>query len=290
MFGADKPSKMRCMSEAEMKFITVSNVAEEMNEKRVNRSVPWRRLLSSSAVWASVISVLCHEFPLMTMIMFLPSYLHDVHHYDSTKNGVFSALPTACLWLSKIFSSYLNTWLQRKTYWRRTTICKVLNSVASVGLALFLFASTFLDSSHASMAVVLLCCSMASAGSISLIEKLNQCFDLGLHTPGCQTALVSVAPAFSGTITGLTFFFVACSGIVNPLLTKMIVQNGIHSEWNIVFYISTGIALIPLVVFNIWGSADVQWWSKKPTEPMTIKLSNSNNAVVVTSSNLNKKN
>lgn len=29
----------------------------------------------SAPVWAALISVVCHEFPLMTMIMFLPAYL-----------------------------------------------------------------------------------------------------------------------------------------------------------------------------------------------------------------------
>ncbi|PIO71558.1 hypothetical protein TELCIR_06540 [Teladorsagia circumcincta] len=84
----------------------------------------------------------------------------------------------------------------------------------------------------------------------------------GLHTPGCQTALVSLAPAYSGAITGFAFFFVACSGIVNPILTKWIARNGTVLEWNTVFYISTVIALLPLIVFNMWGSAEVQWWAK----------------------------
>lgn len=44
-----------------------------------------------------------------------------------------------------------------------------------------------------------------------------------MHTPGCQAALVAVAPAFSGAITGLTFFFVAICGIINPAMTKWIV-------------------------------------------------------------------
>uniref|UniRef100_A0A1I7XKV7 Mannosyltransferase n=1 Tax=Heterorhabditis bacteriophora TaxID=37862 RepID=A0A1I7XKV7_HETBA len=206
--------------------------------------VPWTRILCSAPVWAAVLAVVSHEFPLMTMIMFLPSYLHDVHHYTSTKNGILSALPTASLWLSKLASSYANTWLQRHTKWRRSTICKVLNSLASLGLGVFLFASTLLDSTRAPLAVLFLCLSMASAG---------------LHTPGCQTALVSVAPAYSGAVTGFAFFFVACSGIINPLITKWIVQNGTAAEWNSVFYISTVIALLPLFVFNLWGSAEVQW-------------------------------
>lgn len=33
-------------------------------------------------------------------------------------------------------------------------------------------------------------------------------------------------------------------------------------EWNIVFYISTVIALIPVLIFSLWGSADVQYWAR----------------------------
>ncbi|KAK5966047.1 Sialin [Trichostrongylus colubriformis] len=256
IIGADKPSKQSCISDAELKFITLSNASEDVGKKRTEREVPWLKILSSPAVWASVIAVVCHEFPLMTMIMFLPSYLHDVHHYTSTKNGFLSALPTASLWLSKLASSYINTCLQRHTNWKRSTICKVLNSLGSLGLGVFLFAATLLDSSRAPLAVLFLCLSMASAG---------------LHTPGCQTALVSLAPAYSGAITGFAFFFVACSGIANPILTKWIARNGSPLEWNMVFYISTLIALLPLIVFNMWGSAEVQSWAKNNTPAVSQK-------------------
>ena len=38
---------------------------------------------------------------------------------------------------------------------------------------------------------------------------------------------MAIAPAYSGAVTGLAFFFVATSGIVNPILTKWIVQVNI---------------------------------------------------------------
>uniref|UniRef100_A0AC34FA75 Uncharacterized protein n=1 Tax=Panagrolaimus sp. ES5 TaxID=591445 RepID=A0AC34FA75_9BILA len=221
-------------SESELKFITLSNAAENVGKKRNERKVPWHHILRSGPVWAALISVVCHEFPLMTMIMFLPSYLHDVHKYDPAENGILSALPTLCLWISKIGSSYLNTWLQRKTKLSKCFLSKLLNAIGSVGLGIFLIGATFLDSTRASLAVIFL----------------------------CQAALVAIAPAFSGAITGLTFFFVAICGISNPLLTKWIVQTGSQLEWNIVFYISTIISFLPVIIFSIWGSADVQWWAK----------------------------
>ncbi|KAI1712225.1 major facilitator superfamily domain-containing protein [Ditylenchus destructor] len=248
--GADKPSKQGCISDGELKFITIANTSDAMGKKRMERKVPWKRILLSAPVWASLISVVCHEFPLMTMIMFLPSYLHDVHHYHSTENGIMSALPNACLWISKIGSSYLNTWMQEKTAMHTSTISKILNGVGSVGLALFLFGVTFLDATRAPLAVVFLCFSMLFTG---------------MHTPGCQAALVAVAPAFSGAITGLTFFFVAICGMINPAMTKWIVVTGSQMEWNIVFYVSTVIALIPVLVFSVWGSAEVQSWARSPS-------------------------
>lgn len=177
------------------------------------------------------------------------SYLHDVHKYDPAHNGVLSALPTLCLWISKIGSSYLNTWLQARTKWSKSLLSKTLNAIGSVGLGIFLIGATFLDSSRASLAVVFLCLSMLFTG---------------MHTPGCQAALVAIAPAFSGAITGLTFFFVAICGITNPLMTKWIVRTGSQFEWNIVFYISTVIAFLPVIIFSLFGSADVQWWAKSP--------------------------
>ncbi|CAJ0961084.1 unnamed protein product, partial [Mesorhabditis belari] len=246
LIGADKPSKQSCISEAELKFITAANWVEDCGQKRIERQIPWRKIFTSGPVWSAVIAIVCHEFPLMTMIMFLPSYLHDVHEYSAAQNGILSALPTLSLWLAKLGSSYANTWLQTNTNWHKSKICKVLNLVGSLGLGIFLYATTLLDKRYAWLAVLFLCLSMASAG---------------LHTPGCIVALVSVAPAYSGVVTGFAFFFVAVSGMFNPILTKWITQEGTSEQWNLVFYISTVIALLPCVTFTIFGSAKVQPWA-----------------------------
>lgn len=72
--GADKPSKQNWISENELKFITIANTNEDFGLKRMERKVPWKQIFFSGPVWAALISVVCHEFPLMTMIMFLPRF------------------------------------------------------------------------------------------------------------------------------------------------------------------------------------------------------------------------
>ncbi|KAK6027362.1 hypothetical protein OSTOST_06607 [Ostertagia ostertagi] len=83
----------------------------------------------------------------------------------------------------------------------------------------------------------------------------------GMHTPGVITALVQLAPPFSGIITGWSFFAVAWFSIGNKILTKHIVQQGAASEWSMVFRVSALVAALPVFVFTWWGSAERQLWA-----------------------------
>lgn len=55
-------------------------------------------------------------------------------------------------------------------------------------------AATFLDETRAPLAVVFLSFSMMFTGKFGYLDLYN--LFLGMHTPGCQAALVAVAPAF----------------------------------------------------------------------------------------------
>lgn len=70
-----------------------------------------------------------------------------------------------------------------------------------------------------------------------------------------------MAPSYSGAITGIAYFIVSISGIINPLITKAITVNGTESEWDIIFFINAAVSFLPLFVFNVWGKADVQSWA-----------------------------
>lgn len=42
---------------------------------------PWKKLLTSSAVWALIIGEIGHDWGLYTMITDLPKYMSDVMHF-----------------------------------------------------------------------------------------------------------------------------------------------------------------------------------------------------------------
>ncbi|KJH46246.1 hypothetical protein DICVIV_07682 [Dictyocaulus viviparus] len=119
------------------------------------------------------------------------------------------------------------------------------NAIASAGLAVCIFIVPLFDKTRAVFAVFSLCGAMIFAG---------------MHTPGVITALVQLAPPFSGIITGWSFFAVAWFSIGNKILTKHIVQQA-ASEWSMVFRVSALVAVLPVFVFTWWGSADRQLWA-----------------------------
>lgn len=160
----------------------------------------------SPAVWSAVFALVCHEFPLVIMLQFLPNYMRDVLAFAPTKNGLVSALPIAFLFLSKTLSASLSSYLTNKQKRDKTQVCKVFNGVASAGLSLCIFLVPHFGKDSVIFAVVALCAAMIFAG---------------MHTPGVQTALVQLAPPFSGVITGIAFFVVGLFGIANKLITKV---------------------------------------------------------------------
>ncbi|CAI5456694.1 unnamed protein product [Caenorhabditis angaria] len=254
IFSADKPSKHLCISQNEEAYIH-RKVEEEHVGKRKNRAnTPWKKILKSKSIWVSVAALVCHEFPLVIMLQFLPKFFSDVLGLSSTINGLVSALPMGILFLSKTLSSSLASYLTAHGILGKTQSCKIFNFIASLGLGLCIGATPLMSQlQHPALVIFLLCLANLFAG---------------LHTPGVLTALVQLAPAYSGVITGIAFTVAACFSILNKLLIGQILVTGSKREWTIVFEISAIVAIIPTVFFTIWGSAErVEWATSQSSTP-----------------------
>uniref|UniRef100_A0A914IAS4 Major facilitator superfamily (MFS) profile domain-containing protein n=1 Tax=Globodera rostochiensis TaxID=31243 RepID=A0A914IAS4_GLORO len=280
--GADKPSKQCCMPNKERLYIESRIACEHIGKRTQPRQVPWRKMAQSVPLWINVLSLICHEYPLVIMLQFLPNYMRDVLELAPTQNGLLSALPILFLLASKWMSSSLSSWISSRReatatasgdiwYERRrgTRICKAFNAVASFGLAVCIAAVPQFNKQLAHWAVVALCGAMAFAG---------------FHTPGVQTALLQLAPPFSGIITGIAFFVVSIFSIGNKMLTKWIVQNGTKDEWAMVFYVSAVVAALPVLLFTVWGSDQPQAWARGMKRSQNSIASTTTTATTVSSS------
>ncbi|UMM39459.1 hypothetical protein L5515_016513 [Caenorhabditis briggsae] len=254
VFSADKPSKHLCISHNEEAYITRKIEEENIGKRKQRKSTPWRAILTSKQVWVAVAALVCHEFPLVIMLQFLPKFFSDVLGLSNTVNGLVSALPMGILFLSKCLSSSLASYLTANGYLRKTQSCKIFNFIASLGLGICIAITPLMGTLQQSVWAILILC-MANAFA-------------GLHTPGVQTALVQLAPAFSGIITGIAFTVAACFSIFNKLLISQILVTGSKHEWTIVFEISAFVAILPTIFFTVWGSAErTEWASNRVSVP-----------------------
>ncbi|PAV82788.1 hypothetical protein WR25_24725 [Diploscapter pachys] len=249
ILSADKPSKHLCIMKREREYIE-RKIEEEKIGKRTERgNPPWRKMARCVPLYVAIAALVCHEFPLVIMLQYLPKFFSDVLKLKSSVNGLASSLPMVCLFISKTISSSLSTIMtaRKPPILSKTTSCKLFNFIASLGLGICIGITPLLTLlNHPAPVIVVLCLANAFAG---------------LHTPGVQTALLQLAPAYSGVITGISFAVVNMFSISNKLISSTILQNGTRHEWTIVFEISAVIALLPVVFFTLWGSAERQAWA-----------------------------
>lgn len=73
---------------------------------------------------------------------------------------------------------------------------------------------------------------------------------------------MDIAPQHASVLMGFGNTFATLPGIISPLLTGYIVQNGSADEWKIVFYIASSIYLIGAITYGLWASGELQPWAK----------------------------
>ncbi|KAI1718908.1 major facilitator superfamily domain-containing protein [Ditylenchus destructor] len=255
--SADKPSKHFCTSMNERLFVEQKIAEENLGKRKFRKPVPWGELRRCRPLYIGIAALICHEYPLVIMLQLLPSYFRDVLKLDSLSNGFISALAISALFIFKTLSSSLSSFIGARKKGRfvigRTPLVKIFNGIASLGLGISIGIVPILTyNNHRVLTIVVLCFANAFAG---------------LHTPGVQTALLHLAPAYTGVITGIAFGLVAICGIINKIFSTYIVKSGSQEEWAIVLWIAALVALMPVFFFTMWGSAERQPWATHHKNP-----------------------
>lgn len=90
-------------------------------------SVPWKSILTSSAVWAIAVATVAQTWGDYTILTQLPTYLKDTLNLDLSQNGTVSMLPYLLLSITLVPTGYLADWLQKKGYMTTTQVRIKLN-------------------------------------------------------------------------------------------------------------------------------------------------------------------
>lgn len=114
-------------------------------------------------------------------------------------------------------------------------------------LAGFMFGATFLNCTHANLAIALLCIGTALYSAV---------------TPGFLVSMVIIAPKYAGFVAAWSNFIACLSGIILPYIVGAVVVQSTAAEWRIIIGIGSLAQIVSAIIFIIWGSAEEEEWAK----------------------------
>ncbi|KAI6180526.1 Sialin [Aphelenchoides besseyi] len=182
-----------------------------------------------------------------------PSFFRDVMRFDMSQNGFYTSVPFIVQIVFKIIISVIADKLKSKYKLSATFVCKTLQSVATVGAAIILGAmSLFLDCTHPTLAMILIILfGMLFSGEVA----------------GSFTAILFIAPPFTGTLSSLTALFGAVGGIAAPTVFGLINHDGSRASYANFFYSGALVNIVAGLFFLTCGSAELQPWAIETVQP-----------------------
>ncbi|XP_050384867.1 ascorbate transporter, chloroplastic [Argentina anserina] len=197
--------------------------------------IPWKLILSKSAVWALIISHFCHNWGTFILLTWMPTYYNQVLKFNLTESGLLCVLP----WLTMAIFANIGGWiadtLVTKGY-SVTNVRKIMQSIGFLGPAFFLTQLSRVKTP--AMAVLCMACSQgADAFSQSGLYSNHQ--DIG--------------PRYSGVLLGLSNTAGVLAGVFGTAATGYILQRG---SWDDVFKVAVVLYLIGTVIWNLFSTGE----------------------------------
>ncbi|KAK6110171.1 Major Facilitator Superfamily protein [Brugia pahangi] len=206
--------------------------------------VPWRRILSSKAVWAIVIAHVCQNWGFYIMLTSLPRIIENSLSYDREEAGFLSSLPYFVMGTVLLTAGGFADYLRKSCMWSTTKARKVFCCLGLLGESAFLLLAT------AEMHKLLVL--------ISLIISVGLG---GLSWSAFSVNYLDIAPQYAGHLMGFSNTLATLPGMISPLFVGAVVKNQLRSEWHAVFFFTSGIYIFGSFMFWLWAKGDLEEWS-----------------------------
>ncbi|KAK3853415.1 hypothetical protein Pcinc_040040 [Petrolisthes cinctipes] len=210
-------------------------------------AIPWGKVFTSLPFWGLLLMCPGNDFGFYTMLTELPTYLHDVQHYDLTSNGFLSALPYLLMWLWSLGWAALMDFLGRRGHISILNVRKLSTAVAIYG----------------PMCGLVICAGLRCAPTVVVVVLCLTGMLNGSVNSGYLCSPQDLAPNLAGTLFGVTNTLGALSGILAPTVTGFILQHSPPQwSWRIVFLLSSCVYLVSASFYLIVATEKVQPWNQ----------------------------
>uniref|UniRef100_W8BYB1 Vesicular glutamate transporter 2 n=1 Tax=Ceratitis capitata TaxID=7213 RepID=W8BYB1_CERCA len=216
---------------------------------------PWRRILTSRAVWMNVIAQWGGIWGLFTMMTQAPTYFRVIHHWNIRATGILSGLPHLMRMLFALAFSMFADYLLRTDKIKRTNlrklatgICCIVNGSMVICLAIFGY--------NALAAIVFLTLALMFHGAVS---------------SGPLASIVDMSPNYAGIVLGISGMIGVLPGFISSYIVGIMTLNNQTVEaWRNVFLLCAGMLIGSGVLYVLFADSTLQDWNSPKRAQLVI--------------------
>jgi len=198
--------------------------------------VPWKLLLSHSAVWAIVVNHFCANWTLYLMLTWLPSYFRDAQHMSIAGSGLFSILP----WVSQFVVGNVSAHVADRMIargWSLTVVRKIMQCSGLGGGAVFL-----------------LLASQATTPGFALVTICGALGTSALCWAGFASNHLDIAPRHADVLWSISNTAATLPGIIGVAATGILLD--LTGGYTATFLVAAAINAGGALVWLIWGTGE----------------------------------
>ncbi|CAH3194301.1 unnamed protein product [Porites evermanni] len=209
MFTYNRPANHPRISIKERAYIHAT-IGAGQDKGRRKYDTPWFAIFTSPAVWGIIVANVCNNWGFYTFLTCLPSYFKEVLNFSISQNGLLSAVPFVCMWVTGIGSGQLADWMRENNVLSTGEVRKVLATGGYLIPACLMVATSYVGYNSTSLAVVLFSLALGASNLNAATYGVNH---------------LDIAPRFSGVLMGITNSAAPIPGIIGPFVVGLLKDN-----------------------------------------------------------------
>lgn len=244
----DTPAKHPHISIEERTYIETSIGAKQ------RQRTPWKAILTSKAVWGICAGHFCNNWGFYTMLTCLPTYMKHILKFDISENGFVSALPYAVCWVCQTGSGQVADFIRKNGYLSTKNTRKLMMVFGLMLPAILMFSIGYVGCDHVVVVVML-----------TFAVGLG-----GICMGGYNVNHLDIAPNYSGTLMGMSNCLATIPGFLGPYIVgRLTDHNQTRDQWQIVFYISSGVYVAGTILYLLLAEGTEQPWNQQGADVLT---------------------
>uniref|UniRef100_A0A182NCU2 Major facilitator superfamily (MFS) profile domain-containing protein n=1 Tax=Anopheles dirus TaxID=7168 RepID=A0A182NCU2_9DIPT len=250
LLAYNTPQEHPRITPEELEYIEL-NVSEDIKNGQGMR-VPWRRIFTSMPVWAIGLTTFGRIWVHYTFIMSGPEYMQKIFCFDIQQNGLLSGAPFLCSYLSSVLFCYVADLLMDHKTLTLTNVRKLFTALSQIVPGVLVLLVGYLGYQIVTVLILWFVAVTFITASYA----------------GAMANIVDIAPNLAGPVLAFAQTIHMTASFLQPLVTGFMVTDSQNiNQWLHVFGVSSVVAISTYIIYQVFGTAEIQSWNYPVPDP-----------------------